>query len=219
MLPYGDTQAARLERQFLHGKHADVVIRVRIAGGGNAYTDIKAHSVVLSASSAYFDRALSGEWTEAAKRRVELTVDDEEELEDLKLLIKLSYTDSFNRVKGELLPFQTRVRLAVRAGALEFVEAVDRIVASLPRGLDMEGALLCMENEGRLPPTLEAHAGMSALQEEVDKVLAAALGPVSGMFEEMKGLVGGALPPLRDIVKSLKRLPPAAGERCTGFEA
>ena len=155
-----DTQAARLERQFLEGKHTDVVIRVRIAGGGDAYTDIKAHANVLSASSPYFDRALSGDWTEAVERQVELTVDDEQEQEDLKLLIKLNYTDSFKRVKGELLPFQMCLRLAVRADALEFVEALDRIVEALPRGLDILGALVCMENEGQLPPTLEAHAGM-----------------------------------------------------------
>lgn len=57
------------------------------------------------------------------ERCIELTVDDEQELEDLKLLINLSYTDSFNRVKGEMLPFLTRLRLAVRADACLWTEA------------------------------------------------------------------------------------------------
>ena len=149
-----DTQASKLQRQYLEGKHTDVVIRVRIGGeteepqaathqegavvddgeaedGGDAeagsagaaaaeategdttaasgdaaaaatpvvtaadpvadsYTDIKAHALVLCTLSPYFDKALSGEWTEATARRIELTVEDEQALEDLKLLIKLS---------------------------------------------------------------------------------------------------------------------------------
>ena len=50
----------------------------------DAYTDIKAHVLVLCTLSPYFDRALGGEWAEAAERRVELTVADEQELEDLE---------------------------------------------------------------------------------------------------------------------------------------
>ena len=41
-----------------------------------AYTDIKAHAMMLCARSAYFDRALSGEWAKATERRIELTVED-----------------------------------------------------------------------------------------------------------------------------------------------
>ena len=84
------------------------------------HTDIKAHSLVLRTLSPYVDGALSGDWTEAAERRIELTVADEQELEDLKLLIKLSYSDSYTHEGGQLLPIETRLRLAVRADALEF---------------------------------------------------------------------------------------------------
>ena len=54
------------------------------------FTNIKAHSVMLGARSDYFQTCLRGEWPEAAGRRVELTVPDEQAVEDLKLLIKLS---------------------------------------------------------------------------------------------------------------------------------
>lgn len=48
------------------------------AAFADRYTDIKAHSLVLSACSAYFDKCLSGDWADATTRRVELTVADEQ---------------------------------------------------------------------------------------------------------------------------------------------
>jgi hypothetical protein len=44
------------------------------ADGDICTDDIKAHSAVLCAQSAYFDKSLSGDWAEAAERRIELTV-------------------------------------------------------------------------------------------------------------------------------------------------
>jgi hypothetical protein len=155
------TQLANLQRQFVEGKHTDIVIRIRVGEQqqpaakrrrtteedeeeGDAYRDIQAHSLVLRTRSPYFDKSLDGEWAEAAARRVELTVPDQQAAEDLKLLIELSYLDSYVLDDGEqLLPLDTRVRLAVRADSLEFVEAVDQIVESLPLELDFEGAIKC----------------------------------------------------------------------------
>ena len=91
----------------------------------DAYTDIRAHAILLSASSPYFDKALSGEWAEAVERRIELEVMNEQELEDLQLLVKLSYSSSYTHDGDQLLPLETRLRLAMRADALEFVGAVD----------------------------------------------------------------------------------------------
>ena len=103
----GTNQWAKLHQQFEEGVHTDVVIRIRVApsnekqdeqeqqqspsakrtrmsngaaaaAGADVYTDIKAHSVVLSGRSAYFEKALTGEWAEASTRRVELGVEDEQ---------------------------------------------------------------------------------------------------------------------------------------------
>lgn len=102
---------------------------------------------MLRMCSPYFDRALSGEWVEAAERRVELEVPSEQELKDLKLLIKLSYSDCYTHDGGRLLPLATRLRLAVRADTLEFVDALDEIVASLLEGLGFEKVSTCMFQE------------------------------------------------------------------------
>ena len=251
-------QAARLQQEFAEGNFTDVVIRVRIgeqhpppaakrqrrgkaaaaADAADRYTDIKAHAFMLSANSAYFKKALSGEWTEASERRVELSVKDEQELEDLKLLIKLSYTDSYTHDGGgQLLPLATRLRVAVRADGLEFVEALDQVVASLPLGLDFAGVLACL-NE--LPPQLAMHGGMAAAKRgmvgvladgiaeregEADEesikeleagadALAKCLGPVAGMFKEGTGTDEDI--PLREDVK---KLPPCVLKRLLASEA
>ena len=234
-IPHLHTQASKLQQQYEQGRLTDVVIRVRVVAGGeeppaakrkrmskaaaaaDAYTDIKAHALVLCTLSPYFDKALSGDWAEAAERRVELEVEDEQELADLRLLINLSYSDSYSHDNGQLLPIDTRLRLATRADALEFVGAVDQIVASLPEGLDFEGAMACM---GGLPPAVEAHLGIALARTRMAaalalgigqlegktgdvakqgleagvQALAKCLGPIVGMFEQGKALVGRTLP-------------------------
>lgn len=158
-----------------------MVIRVSIQDSDAEPTDIKAHSMVLRTTSPYFEACLRGEWTEATERRVELEVENEDGLEELKLLIKLSYTNSYTHDElGELLPISTRLGLAMWADALEFVGALDQLVASLPEGLDVEGAHKCMK---RLPATVGAHAGMGAVWDKAAEVFAAHLGPVTSMFE------------------------------------
>lgn len=77
------------------GKRTDVVVRVCVEGaeaaGGDDFTN-KTHSLMLRTLSPYFDKALTGDWIEAAERRVELKVASEQEMWDLKMLIKLSYS-------------------------------------------------------------------------------------------------------------------------------
>ena len=182
------------------------------AAAADVHTDIKAHSLVLRTLSPYVDGALSGEWAEAAERLIELTVDSEQELDDLRLLIKRCYTDSYAFDDGKLLPFDTRVRLAVRADALEFVGAVNQLVESLSLGLDFEQAVACLET---LPPAVEQHAGISAVRNRAVQVLNNHLGPVVGMFEEAGELMNGTMP-LRDVVKQLS---PAGFKRLLASEA
>ena len=62
----------------------------------------------------------------------------------------------------------TRLRLAERANDLEFVEAVDQIVESLPLELGFETALTLMDG---LPPVVEAHPSMVAVRRQVASVL------------------------------------------------
>ena len=145
--------------------------------------DIPAHSLVLCARSTYFDRSLGGDWAEAAEQRVELALESTQALDDLKLLIKLSYSDSYTHDDGQLLPPSTRLRLAALADALEFVEAVDQLLVSLnslPHEIGIETALARLDE---LPPALHAHPGTVAAWGKMARVLATHLGFVADMFE------------------------------------
>lgn len=246
---------ARMQQQFEAGKNTDTVIRVcvaseeqdegqqtpapkrpRMAGAASSsteaaaaaadqYTDINAHWLLLCARSAYFEKALDGGWTEAAERRVELVVDDEQAVEDLRLLIKLAYSDSYTHDGGQLLPLDTRLRLAALADALEFVEAADQVLKSLPLGLGLEGGgVTCL---GDLPPVLEAHPDLAAIRQQVIPIvikgiedweeteadetealvqravdaLARYLGPVHEMFEQRATSHANCLPLRKDVVQ------------------
>ena len=225
----GNRFLARLQEQISGGKYTDLVIRVRIreagevtsntapkrrrtgkggAGVDDNYTDIRALTAILCVRSEYFEKALSGEWVEARERRVELVVHDAQELEDLKLLLKLSCMPDYTCDDGKRLPFATRVRMAVLADSFMFAEAVDQIIESLPLDADFDNAVAFVE--GRLLPTLEHHPGVAeARKGMVDtliqgieasktgsgneeeraaaaaagvKALAKCLGPVGGLF-------------------------------------
>ena len=158
---------------------------------------------MLSASSPYFEKALSGDWTEAVERRVELTVPDEQALEDLKLPIKLSYSDSYTHNNGKLLPLETRLRLAVRADALEFVEALQESVSSLLKGLDFKAAQTVLDD---LPPVVEVHQGMAAIRRDVVALLAKGIEEREDKEEEAAAVesavdaLAKALGPVEDIL-------------------
>ncbi|KAI9029153.1 hypothetical protein DFJ74DRAFT_477614 [Hyaloraphidium curvatum] len=247
----------RLQQQFLEGQLTDVVVRVRVgekavSGASNcdatadvaeeggpeserpdAFVDIRAHTNVLCARSDYFAKCLSGDWVEAERRRVELALPDEQALEDLKLLFKLSYSDSFVRDGGKLLPLDVRLRLAERADALEFVDAVENIVVSLPEGLDFDAAVKCvselpafLEEHPLLPGTklrivpllakgIEERAGRGIATDAAVVALAKCLGPVCGMFVSGLALVEGTLA----LRKEVKDLSPAIFKRVLGSDA
>jgi hypothetical protein len=139
------------------------------------------------------------------------------EREAFSLLIdKLSYSGTYTHMDGELLPFDTRLRLAALAYSFKFTEVLTQVVESLPLGLDFDGAIT-------LPPALTTHPAMAAVRRQVVAVLvmgieerarnvaeeeavraavdvlAYCLGPVAAMFEGK----GGADPPLREEVKQL----------------
>lgn len=76
----------------------------------NARTaDILCHAIILSACSPYFDTSLSGEWNEAQTKTVEVVLENDQAVEDMKLLIKLSYSGNYAR-DGENLFWAMRLR-------------------------------------------------------------------------------------------------------------
>lgn len=152
--------------------------------------------------SPYFKKALAGEWAEEVERRVELMVANEQELEELKLLIKLSYTDSYAHDGGELLPFDTRIRLAARADSYEFVGAVNQIIKSLPHNATLEEALTLIND---LPLALhqDSYPSLAPVLARAVGRLPKLLGPVCGLFEKSTKLTPHGAFPLRADVKQL----------------
>jgi hypothetical protein len=95
-------------------------------------TDIICHAVVLCARSSYFEAALSGEWNEAQTKTVEVELENEQAVQDMKLLIKLCYSGSYTKEDGEeLLDRSTRMRLAFLGNAFEMEDCVAECLASL----------------------------------------------------------------------------------------
>lgn len=87
----------------------------------------------------------------------------------MRLLIKLSYSESYTHADGRLLPLHTRLRLAVWADALDFVEALEQLVASLPVGLDLAAAAEL--GLGDLPPAVQLHPRMGTVRSELMALL------------------------------------------------
>ncbi len=74
---------------------------------------------MLCACSPYFESSLAGEWAESQTKTVEVTLESEQAVEDLKLLIKLCYSGSYTKEGGKLLDRTTRMRLAFLGNAFE----------------------------------------------------------------------------------------------------
>lgn len=101
-----------MQRQFVEGRSCDCIIRVSLcddedddkdqnrskkprltnANLATKHIDIPCHTVVLCSNSAYFRSALEGQYTEAQNKVVELTLVDQQAVNDLRLLLKLNYT-------------------------------------------------------------------------------------------------------------------------------
>ena len=66
-------------------------------------TDILCHANVLCARSPYFESCLDGEWSEAKIKTVEIVLANDQAVQNMKLLIKLSYSGSYIYDEEELL--------------------------------------------------------------------------------------------------------------------
>jgi hypothetical protein len=125
---------------------------------------IPCHSVILSARSQYFAAAFKGPFIESQKRTIELQMGNEQEVLDLQLLLKLSYSGSYTRDGDHLLNMEIRMRLAILANAYEFRECVDEVFLSFVKRSTPGKALSCLLN---MPEELRNRPGMAGFATSV----------------------------------------------------
>jgi hypothetical protein len=168
---------------------------------------IKAHALVLASRSAYFERAMGGEWRESQDRSFKVEVADEEgkmlpstcpidaicncqgslrhvlyqytEYVTFRRLIKLCYGTTFIKEGDRDLDVSELVRLIYMANAFECMDAVKECATALVNGdLDLEGAVQCLE----LTDVLNDVEGMAGLGVKAGDVLAKEVGPLDELF-------------------------------------
>jgi hypothetical protein len=143
-------------------------------------TDILCHAVVLCARSSYFEAALSGEWNEAQTKTVEVELENEQAVQDMKLLIKLCYSGSYTKEDGEeLLDRSTRMRLAFLGNAFEMEDCVAECLASLVEDLTPTNALTILDD---VPEELRGHETMKGVTAKVIEVLTGSLNTMTQSY-------------------------------------
>lgn len=131
--------------------------------------DIPCHSLILASRSRYFDAALSGAYLESQQKTVELQLADDQAVDDLRLLIKLSCGLSYVQDGDARLPKAVRLRLAFLANALEFVECVQEYLLSLSEDdLTLKDAFALLDD---MPEELWEHEATVLIMSKVIKVL------------------------------------------------
>lgn len=86
---------------------------------------------ILNSRSRYLKAALRNAHVENQQKTVDIVLADDQAVEDLKLLIKLSCSLSYVEDSGVRLSNSTRLRLAFMANAFEFVDCVQECLQSL----------------------------------------------------------------------------------------
>jgi hypothetical protein len=117
---------------------------------------------------------LGGEWNEAQTKTVEVVLENDQAVEDMKLLIKLCYSGSYTNDGEELIDRTTRMRLAFLGNAFEMKYCVWECLRSLLDDIDPTNALTTLDE---VPEELLGHAAMARVIVRVVEVLAA-------MFDE-----------------------------------
>ena len=140
-------------------------------------TDILCHAVVLCARSPYFESSLSGEWNEAQTKTVEIVLENDQAVQDMKLLIKLCYSGSYTKEGGEgLIDRSTRMRLAFLGNAFEMEDCVSECLASLADDLAPSNVLTILDD---VPEELRGHETMKGVTAKVIEVLADTLNTIT----------------------------------------
>ena len=132
-------------------------------------TDILCHAIVLCACSPYFESSLGGEWNEAQTKTVEVVLENDQAVEDMKLLIKLCYSGSYTNDGEKLIDRTTRMRLAFLGNAFEIKSCVWECLRSPIDDLNPTNALTTLDD---VPEELRGHEAMARVTVKIIEILA-----------------------------------------------
>lgn len=110
-----------------------------------------------------------GEWAESQTKTVEVTLESEQAVEDLKLLIKLCYSGSYTKEGGGLLDRSTRMRLAFLGNAREMQDCVSECLGSLADDLTPANVLTGLDD---VSEELRGHEMMADVIKKIVEFLA-----------------------------------------------
>lgn len=127
---------------------------------------IPCHAAILCSRSPYFDACLGAGYLEGQIKVVEISLEDNGAVDDLKLLVKQSYGASYiiDEETGQQLEKETRLRLLLLANAFELHGCLMQCMESLGEGIGFEEALDLLDE---LPEELGAHEEMTKLKVNV----------------------------------------------------
>jgi len=127
---------------------------------------------------------------------VEILLENEQAVKDMKLLLKLCYSGSYIKDGDELLDRSTRIRLAFWGNAFEMEECVRECLEFLVENMTSTDALTILDD---VPRELHGHKAMKSVTAKVVDVLAdkidkmALSGPPIALQKHMKENFANAL--------------------------
>lgn len=139
---------------------------------------MKLHGAVLASRSPYFLRALTS-FRESTDKTIVLRLKDEEAVQDMKLLLKLTYTASYVKDNGRPLDKLQLLRLLRLADANEMTDCVVECAVALCPVADYDEAVqICQA----IPDSVLSHRGLEPLLKDGGDVIAKALPPASTLW-------------------------------------
>lgn len=140
---------------------------------------MKLHGAVLAPRSPYFLRALTSGFRESTDKTIVLRLEDEDAVEDMKLLLRLTYTSSYTQIGGGPFDKPQLLRLLRLADGFEMTDCMAECAVALRPMADYDEALHIFQT---IPDSVLGHDGLASLLKEGGDIIASALPSVDTLW-------------------------------------